>query len=131
MANIRVVPLWACQRGLKKIKKKKKKKRGKNQKKINFTNLSDGYVCAVFVLHKGKAGLLKITYNFTPSLHFKGALVSKDLLIIHCCHSAYCSSKRWAQAVSLPASDSHDVSLASERHSLVLLSFLPRLQGSC
>lgn len=34
----------------------------------------------ISVLHKGKAGLLKITYNFTLSLHIEGALVSKDVL---------------------------------------------------
>lgn len=74
--------------------------------------------------YKGKAGLLKITYNFTTSLHFKGT--SKDLLITHCYALANAGLR-----LSPGLSDSYGVSLASKHHSLVLLSFLPRLQGSC
>ena len=74
--------------------------------------------------YKGKAGLLKITYNFTTSLHFKGT--SKDLLITRCYALANAGLR-----LSPCLSDSHGASLASKHHSLVLLSFLPRLQGSC
>ena len=47
MANIRVVPLWACQRGLKKIKKKKKKKKKEAKTRKRLT--SQIWVMVMFV----------------------------------------------------------------------------------
>lgn len=64
MANIRFFPLWACQSGL--IKSNTKKKRGKNQKKINFTNLSDGYVVQFLSYTKVKQVCLKLLIILLP-----------------------------------------------------------------